>query len=50
MPFSPALMNYAVAWEDFIPNSDYLNLGNSTGAYNGDGYAGFTTYGNTEND
>lgn len=50
MPFSPALMNYAVAWEDFIPNSDYLNLGNSTGAYIGNGYVGFTTYGNSDND
>lgn len=50
MPFSPALMNYAVAWEDFIPNTDYLNIGNQTGAYNGDGFAGFTTYGNADND
>ncbi len=50
MPFSLALMNYAVAWEDFIPNSDYLNIGNSGNPHMGDGFAGFTTYGNSDND
>ncbi len=50
MPFGLALMNYAVAWEDFIPNSDYLNIGNSGNPHEGDGFAGFTTYGNDDND
>lgn len=50
MPFGLALMHYSVAWEDFIPNTDYLNLGNSGNPHMGDGFAGFTTYGNSDND